>query len=226
MVARQGRAKQAGAKRERHRSRPVRRHDGVATDGPALHPDPPPQRSALRGERPIAAAHPIAMTLSARCWPTSGAARRWVLWCLLAALPLYGFSAALVQLLGARHVHTQASQTAQTGQDAGAFDGWRDFRRAGVVADARVLAHTHAAFERHHHAQDDASVVALDARSADDGAASAGASAADGSATLVLALAGAVGLRQPAGRSLPWPHAEPATPAGRDAPPAERPPRA
>ena len=41
-------------------------------------------------------------------------------------------------------------------------------------------------------------------------AAPAGASAADGSATLVLALAGAVDLREPAGRPLPWLHAEPA----------------
>ena len=167
------------------------------------------------------------MMLSARCGSTSGAARRWAIWCLLVALPLYGFSATLVQLLGARHVHhAQASQTAQTGQAADAFDRWRDFRRAGVVADARFLAHMHDAFERHHHAQDDASVIALDARPGVDSAAPAGASAGDGSATLVLALAAVVSLCEPACRPVAWPQVEPATPAGRGTLPAKRPPRA
>lgn len=146
---------------------------------------------------------------------------RLVVWYLLIALPVYGLSATLVQLLGASHVHVR------TVQAAASLDGWHDFRRAVARTErhAAVHLHAHAAFARHRHARDDVSVVALDARAGDHGAAAADASSSDGSATLVFALAGTAEPCQPYSRLVGWPRAEPVTPAGREVMPAERPPR-
>lgn len=123
-------------------------------------------------------------------------ARHLVVWCLLVALPVYGLSGALVQMLGAQHVHLRMA----AGQDS--LAGWEDFRRSlpHRVAAATAHAHGHAAFERHHHAPDDASVSALGGTSSDDaGSSPAGASA------LVLALAPQAPLPLPGATRADWP---------------------
>ncbi len=101
---------------------------------------------------------------------------RWLLWLLLAALPMTGASAALSWLLGARHFHKPVAAVATAtahGHDHG-------------------HAHAHEGLFRHRHAPDDASVVAVEreAPAADSGTAADGAGA--GIALQVLAPPGAL----------------------------------
>ena len=85
--------------------------------------------------------------------------KRWVLWCLLLALPLGGLSAATAQMLGAKHLHRGMAVVVVS-----SMDGWQDFRRSPHLSDTPRPAHPHAGFQRHHHGIDDATVVALDAQ--------------------------------------------------------------
>lgn len=104
------------------------------------------------------------------------AACRLVIWCLLVALPVFGVSGTLVELLGPLHVHRAALVTAP----ADPMAGWVDMRRAaGLTTIRNVHGHTHGLFARHHHDRVDADVVALDAGvlqadASDDGGASGG----------------------------------------------------
>ena len=88
------------------------------------------------------------------------ALRRWMVCCLMVALPLCGLSASLFQVLGPLHVH-RADAVAQVGLDE--LDGWQDFRRGGGRAvRPRPHTHAHGMFERHRHDPADASVIAID----------------------------------------------------------------
>ena len=97
-----------------------------------------------------------------------------VVWCLLLAVPLYGLSSSITQMLGASHFHRAAS--AQVGE-LGAMHGWQDFRRMNHVADAVFAQHTHDALGRHHHAAGDAGVVEVGADSHGEPLGDAGVSA-------------------------------------------------
>ena len=68
----------------------------------------------------------------------------------------FGLSAATVGMLGASHHHTEAQRA-----DA-AMRSWQDFRRTAHAPLSQPAEHSHAALLRHHHAEGDASVVALD----------------------------------------------------------------
>lgn len=107
------------------------------------------------------------------------ATRRFVVWCLLVAVPVFGVSGTLVEMLGANHAHRAAATLlSQGGGDV--MHGWVDMRRASVAAGApRGHSHAHSLFARHHHDHDDASVIALDGgllqgEASDDGGASNG----------------------------------------------------
>ena len=108
---------------------------------------------------------------------------------LLVAVSLYGLSATLVELLGARHMHVELAQ-AQASSPEGPMAGWQDPRRATVSISSVAHRHTHSVFERHHHAADDAGVVSLDGHGHDGGLSDEAGSVPGGSASLVLALAG------------------------------------
>ena len=83
-------------------------------------------------------------------------ALRWVVWCLLFALPMLGLSSIAVGMLGSSHHHAEAQRSAS------AMRGWHDFRRTAHAPPSQPAEHAHAALLRHHHAGGDASVVALD----------------------------------------------------------------
>ena len=78
---------------------------------------------------------------------------------LLVAIPVYGAAATLVELLGARHIHTVSTAA---GARADPMIGWSDLRRAGFKPVPAHLAHQHSASERHRHVPGDATVVVLD----------------------------------------------------------------
>lgn len=88
-------------------------------------------------------------------------ALRWVVWCLLIALPVLGLSSAAVGLLGVSHHHSEAQRSAS------AMGAWQDFRRTAHAPPSQLAEHSHASLLRHHHAGGDASVVALDSDAAD-----------------------------------------------------------
>lgn len=111
-------------------------------------------------------------------------ARSLVIWCLLAAVPVYGLSGTIVELLGSSHMHVALDATARPSDP---MAGWQDFRRASPAMDraeghghahladgSHAAPHAHAGLERHHHDRADASVVGIDggpadAAQADDG---------------------------------------------------------
>lgn len=88
-------------------------------------------------------------------------ALRWVVWCLLFALPVLGLSSVAVGLLGASHHHLEAQRSAS------AIGSWQDFRRTVHALPSPPADHAHAALLRHHHAGGDASVLALDSSAGD-----------------------------------------------------------
>lgn len=99
--------------------------------------------------------------------------RRLIVWCLLVSVPLYGFSASLIAVLGSTHVHVGSVQVAAlvepppaaVNRDSagnGSMLILEDFRRVSSAHPPTLHAHSHSAFERHHHAPDDATVRSLD----------------------------------------------------------------
>lgn len=143
------------------------------------------------------------------------------LWLLVLALPVYGSSGTLLQILGPAHRHVQsatgASLLAAPGLVAttdahgfawvdGLWTSWQNFVHAQAHVGGHFShPHSHDDFERHHHDVGDSSVVALAA----DGIASAiaaelGAAAASGSATLPFALAQSLRLPRPASTQARW----------------------
>jgi hypothetical protein len=86
-------------------------------------------------------------------------------------------------------------------------------------------AHTHAAFQRHHHTQDDPTVIAVDGH-AGDAAADAAAQAGSGSVTLPLALAVDWAMPPLPWRLMSWPLSSTDRWADAPARASERPPRA
>lgn len=106
------------------------------------------------------------------------AARRLVIWCLLVAVPVFGVSGRLVELLGPLHVH----RAALVSSAADPMAGWIDMRRApGMTTVSHLHSHSHGLFARHHHDRGDADVIALDAGllhidAPEDGGASGGTS--------------------------------------------------
>ena len=125
-------------------------------------------------------------------------ARPFVAWCLLVAIPVFGLSGTMVELLGANHIHRQVASA-----DLGVMSGWIDMRRAsGAITVPHVHTHSHTAFARHHHDRDDDTVVALDGGAmqgdgADDGATS-------GASQHVLALTDAVLVASPSPLRFAW----------------------
>lgn len=127
-------------------------------------------------------------------------ARHLVIWCLLLALPVYGFSSTIVQLLGAVHTHSQVASSIDP------MAGWVDYRRAPHAADFSVShreSHSHSLFERHHHNANDETVLALDGPVTDTATSDVGSSSA-GSAALVLALAGELRIDPAVASELEW----------------------
>jgi len=134
------------------------------------------------------------------------ALRRFTLWLLLLALPIYGAAGAVQQMLGPVHRHTErvaavpaamppsAGELAAAQAVAAVLQGLSDLRlwaHAHIHASNHAThAHQHSAFKRHRHDPVDQSVVLLggDLASAQI-AAELGAAAAAGSATLPLGLA-------------------------------------
>lgn len=113
-------------------------------------------------------------------------ARHLLVWCLLAALPIYGFSATVVPLLGPSHSHRPSASTADP------LDGWVDIRRGMTLtaaASARPHVHSHSLFERHHHGPGDETVVPLDG---DKQRMDGDAGSSTGSVTQAIALASAL----------------------------------
>lgn len=73
--------------------------------------------------------------------PVSLLARRLVLCCLLLALPVYGLSSVLVQLLGAQHRHQSAGSPADGNRDAGPLGtGWEQRFRAAMAHESGPVA--------------------------------------------------------------------------------------
>ena len=132
-----------------------------------------------------------------------------VVWTLVLALPIYGCSGVLLQILGPVHRHAGAAPPMPVTSLAGISDAvhwladqwsrWQQFAaertRTGQWhghLHAAEAAHAHHGFDRHHHTPGD-DLIALGAQDPDGGlAGDLGASAGSGSATLPLALAGAV----------------------------------
>ena len=137
-------------------------------------------------------------------------ARHFVVWCLLLALPIYGFSSTIVQLLGTAHSHGPVAASADP------MAGWADARRSPhmartTVADGHSLRHSHShphshsheRLERHHHDANDETVLSLDGTVTESGASDAGSSSA-GSAALVFALAGELRIDPAVASELAW----------------------
>jgi hypothetical protein len=135
----------------------------------------------------------------------TGRARRLVVCCLLVALPVYGASGTLVQLLGSDHVHRVTEAAART---TDALAGWVDMRRGATMAKAAGHVHTHSLFQRHHHDRADASVVSVDGGSL--GGAAADDAGAPDALVHVLALTDAVVVHEAGNLRFPWPSAAPA----------------
>ncbi len=159
--------------------------------------------------------------------PSTRHARWLVLWCLLLALPVQGLSGVLLQWLGAQHRH-QAEVA-----DAGALTtGWElRFRSAMAGYASPALAfrpaqqpadHGHGVFERHHHAADDASVLALGPTEPNSDLAS---DAAQGAAVQPLAVHGLLAWHLPATGRSPWALAPSAGWQSQPVSRLERPPR-
>lgn len=145
-------------------------------------------------------------------------AQRLTLWCLLLALPLQGLSAATTQMLGTHHAHRSMAAVAPS------MDGWQDFRRAPHWSESPRPAHSHEWFQRHHHAIDDGSVVALDAQSGEfAGDVGSGAASA---IWLVFSSAGGLFVPGAAVMRSNWPKLEAAAIQSCDAKRLERPPQA
>lgn len=141
-----------------------------------------------------------------------------MVWCLLLAVPVYGVSGTLVELLGSAHVH-RAGSLSVSHDSADPMAGWVDMRRAAASVRTGPRVHSHAGLERHHHDRDDADVITL------DGGAGDGGSSVESSAH-VLAVGEVAAVAVPVGQRFVWP--EPAgasaSPWWADAP--ARPPRA
>lgn len=158
-------------------------------------------------------------------------ARSLIIWCLLAAVPIYGLSGTIVELLGARHVHATPVLSAVAADTDDVMRGWQDFRRATAgmghghqhASDgSHEPAHDHSALERHHHDRADASVVALDGGPADAAHADEGGSA---TATHLLALSSVVLPAPAADDQGSWLAVTPPRVATRQPDALERPPR-
>ncbi|MEO5737659.1 MAG: hypothetical protein ABIQ82_09395 [Variovorax sp.] len=144
--------------------------------------------------------------------------RHLLLWCLLLALPLQGLSAATIQLLGTNHTHRGMAAVAPF------MAGWQDFRRSPHWSDSPRPAHSHEWFQRHHHALDDASVVALDAQ----GGESPGDVGSSAASAIWLVFPTASGLLVPRAELMEanWPRFSTAAFQSCDAKRLERPPQA
>ena len=140
-------------------------------------------------------------------------ALQWVVWCLLFALPVFGLSSAAVGMLGASHHHTEAQRSASV------MLGWQDFRRTAHAPPSEPAKHSHAALLRHHHAEGDASVVALDGDAGD---------ALQGEAapvTLMFAIGEPAATRHAEPVAVRWPGAAPGAIQSAHARRLERPPQ-
>jgi hypothetical protein len=165
------------------------------------------------------------------------AAQRGLVWCLVALLPWLGLGLVQQQVLGPLHVHAApAAASLQPGAEPllAALDWWwaqvlqqthaRQHAHAAAAAHAHAPghAHGHRAWQRHHHAPADTSVISLQVPGDSLGAQAAAAS-------LLLPMLGlpADSLRVAAAsaRPLGWPRAEAARFSSWGLAPPLRPPR-
>jgi hypothetical protein len=178
----------------------------------AFHRLSPPRRSA----RPVAAR-----------------LVEFVVWCLLLALPVYGLSGTIIQLIGPVHFHRAIDRLDLAASLVGTDSNLvlQDFRRAdsGVKTMSAVerheLSHRQHPFARHRHAPDDTSVVVIDgspeqALSEGDTVASAG------SACLSLAVGNGFRLNAPRCTAFAWRRAMVSALPDLTPIPPERPPKA
>ena len=147
--------------------------------------------------------------------------RRWVVWCLIFALPICGESSTIAAMLGARHFHAMKSAHALASPSHAVLV---DFRRGDQVAQALSASHDHSWLRRHHHAAADDSVMALDAVTGDVNA-NNGAAGIDGAVVLVLAWFGRIAPWPAHTRAGAWPVADASPFNSCDSRRAERPPR-
>jgi len=180
--------------------------------------------------------------ISTRYIPTRCAASRLLVWTLLLALGFYGYSGAVLQLLGPKHTHSVEDVALLAPHSAvravslvqRAREWLRPVRQWHAEMHARSHAagtaghaHHHDASERHHHDIGDESVISLDgAGLTADAVADAAVTVSAVSAHMPLGLC--AGLMLPEAAALPrlWPRPQP--PSWRDALTKlpERPPRA
>jgi hypothetical protein len=145
--------------------------------------------------------------------------RQFVVWCLLAAVSVYGASAVVTDMLGRQHVHRSVDVSSS------AMQGWVDFRRAGHgVFTSAFQRHSHDTAARHHHDAADETVLASDGEpstaAADDGANGSG-----GSVLLNLALAGTLRFAPRGALTFAWHRAADVPVDSRAGGRLERPPR-
>lgn len=136
---------------------------------------------------------------------------------LLLALPVYGLSGLITELLGAKHGHEQVPATSD------GLLGWQDFRRVTASAPA-PHAHSHQFWKRHHHSTSDASVIAL-AGAAQDLSSGDAATVSASSGTLGMACSIAI-ISRPDDASSAWPRHGPDRVTTLAVEPPERPPKA
>ena len=144
--------------------------------------------------------------------------RRYVLFALLVAMPVYGLAGAISGFMGLSHRHQQIKSV------AAALDGWQDFRRVNIGGIAPPQPHSHSLWQRHHHERSDASVVALDGQAQD--ASSGESSSFSAPAELMSAAWDAFEMFEPVGARTSWPCEPSKRVATVSVAPLERPPKA
>lgn len=136
---------------------------------------------------------------------------------LLLAVPVFGLSGLITELLGVQHRHEKVQIVADS------LVGWQDFRRA-TGAKPVSQQHSHLFWKRHHHSTSDASVVALDGGPQES---SSGEAASISVGTVTLGTAGSLAIiYKPNESSSGWPCCGPYRVTTLAVEPPERPPKA
>lgn len=183
--------------------------------------------------------HPTRRALSRPHPPCCNWPRRLLVWLLLCALPVYGSSGVLQQLLGPQHRHVQAAPAAAPG-DSGlgpALQAWIGPGLATLLQTVRTQRlllqsvaephqHRHGLFERHHHHASDDSVIALGDAHGPGDAASEGGSGSGAGALLAIGPLAANPALAAGPRAGPWPRSVAQRWRSRGVDRLERPPRA
>lgn len=168
--------------------------------------------------------------------------QRTLLWGLVLALAIYGYSSVLVGVLGPLHRHAEpaaARAAASVAANEGgsllsrlvmAVQTWHEnteARRPALFVHSQSQAHHHGLFERHHHDADDDSVAPLGAQaSGSQGADDMSTPITSGGASLPMGPLSALALPSISARHVRWPSNVTATWRSADVRQPERPPQA